>query len=65
MPNIYRLPLKNGEMMVFTLDMNELEIYRLPKFANQHEFFSYFKEKGILLHGIAKPPLVDCIEKEY
>jgi hypothetical protein len=65
MANTYKLPLKNGEIMVFTSDMNEREIYRLPLFANQHEFFSYFKGKGIILHGIIKPPLVDGDVKEY
>ena len=48
--------------MVFTSEMNKQEIK--PKFANQHEFFSYYKEKGIILHGIVKPPLVDSKEKE-
>jgi hypothetical protein len=52
------------EIMVFTSDMNKQEIYGLPQFANQHEFYSYFKEKGIILHGIVKPPLVDSKEKE-
>ncbi|MCM3584263.1 hypothetical protein M3182_00725 [Mesobacillus maritimus] len=64
MANTYKLPLKNGEITVFTSDMNKQEIYGLPQFANQHEFFSYFKEKGIILHGIVKPPLVDSNEKE-
>ena len=45
-------------------NMNEQEIDRLPQFANQHDFFSYFKEKGIILHGIVKPPLVNGDEKE-
>ena len=64
MANTYKLPLKNGKIMVFTSDMNKQEIYKLPQFANQHEFFSYFKEKSIILHGIVKPPLVDSNAKE-
>jgi hypothetical protein len=63
MVSTYKLLLKNGEIMVFTLDMNEQEIYGLSQFANQHEFFSYFKEKEIILHGIIKPPLVGSDEK--
>jgi hypothetical protein len=45
MANTYKLPLKNGEIMEFTSDMNKQEIYGLPQFVNQHEFFSYFKKK--------------------
>jgi hypothetical protein len=65
MANTYKLPLKNGEIMVFTSDMNEQELYRLPQFANQHDFFSYFNEKGIILHGIVKLPLIDGDKKEF
>ncbi|WGD58420.1 hypothetical protein P5664_18885 [Bacillus subtilis] len=64
MANTYKLSLKNGEIVVFTSNMNEQEIDRLPQFANQHDFFSYFKEKGIILHGIVKPSLVNGDEKE-
>ena len=49
MANIYKLSLKNGEKVVFTSNMNEQEIDRLPQFANQHDFFSYFKELPALL----------------
>lgn len=65
MANTYKLPLKNGETMVFTSVINEEEIYGLPQFANQHDFFSFFKEKGIILHGIIKPSLIDGDKKEY
>lgn len=65
MAKTYKLPLKNGEIIVFTSDMSEQAIYELPQFANQNEFFSYFKEKGVMLHGIVKPPLVDGDKKEY
>ncbi|MEH7252031.1 hypothetical protein V7111_07885 [Neobacillus niacini] len=65
MANTYKLPLKNGEIIVFTSDMNEQEIHGLPQFANQHEFFGFFKEKGIILHGILNPPLIDGDKKEY
>ncbi|MFT4430714.1 hypothetical protein [Bacillus velezensis] len=64
MANTYKLSLKNGEIVVFTSNMNEPEIDGLPHFANQHDFFSYFKDKGIILHGIVKPPLVNGDEKE-
>jgi hypothetical protein len=64
MANTYKLTLKNREIIIFTSNMKTQEIYGLPQFANQHEFFSYFKEKGIILHGILKPPLADINEKE-
>ncbi|MED1068046.1 MULTISPECIES: hypothetical protein [Bacillus subtilis group] len=64
MTNTYKLSLKNGEIVVFTSNMDEQEIDGLPQFSNQHDFFSYFKDKGIILHGIVKPPLVNDDGKE-